>query len=287
MNIKQVEKEIKIKLKSSGIEDNEAKVEAKMLMRHVFALSDVDFLMKVDDELEESLIQEVLAKAELRASTRQPIQHIIGFAHFMGEDFMVNEDVLIPRDETELLVLRAVQTLKTNSPEAKSLSVLDIGSGSGCISCMVAKLTKAHVLSVDISTQALSVALENASHLGLEGRVLFRKSDLFANISNDEKFDLIVSNPPYIPEAERENLQHEVKFEPDSALFTKDIEGIEFYDKIIKKAPNFLNNDGYLMFELGIGQSQLVKSLMKEANFKDILIEKDLAGIDRVISGRI
>lgn len=282
MNIKQIEKI----LINSGIEINEAKIEAKMLIKHFLNISDID--LALNSEFEHSGL--VLEKAKLRAETRTPIQHIIGTAYFMGEDFIVNKNVLIPRDETEILVRKAVEILngkqETGNSERK---VLDIGTGSGCIACMIAKLTDAQVIGVDISTDVLQIALDNSSKLGLFNKSIFRKSNIFSNIRKKgygaEKFDLIISNPPYIPISEKDKLQIEVGFEPDLALFAQDVEGIDFYDKIITEAPKFLNKGGYLMFELGINQAEKVKALMEKAGFKNIEIEKDLAGIERVVWG--
>lgn len=278
MNIKQIEKI----LTEGGIEINEAKIEAKMLVKHFLGLSAKDLML--NEEFEEGKRhEELLHAAILRASTRKPIQHIIGLAHFMGENFIVNENVLIPRDETEILVRKAVKIINKN--EFKK--VLDIGTGSGCIACIVAKLTNAQVLGVDISTDALQTALDNSSKLGLINKAIFRKSDIFSNIHKGEKFDLIISNPPYISLSQEENLQIEVGFEPKSALFAKDDAGIEFYDGITKIAPDYLNENGYLLFELGIGQADKVKSLLEERGFKNIIIEKDLAHIERIIYAQI
>lgn len=273
MNIKQIEKI----LTDSGIEQNEAKIEAKMLVKHFLGVKDVD--LTLNSEFTHSDL--VLEKAKLRAETKMPIQHIIGSAYFMGEDFIVNENVLIPRDETETLVRKAVEIINQKGLK----KILDIGTGSGCIACMVAKLTLAQIIGVDISTSALQVALDNASKLNLFNKAIFRKSDIFSNVKEDEKFDMIISNPPYIPVREKSKLQAEVRFEPELALFAPDDEGVEFYEKIIAKASEFLNKGGYLMFELGIGQTDLVKKLMKKAGFKNIEILKDLAYIERVIFG--
>lgn len=276
MNIKQIEKI----LTEAGIELSEAKIEAKMLIKHVLGLGEKDLIINAELGDDEFGGREVERLAQLRASTRKPIQHIIGHAYFMGEDFIVNENVLIPRDETEILVRKAVEIINKNNFK----KILDIGTGSGCIACLISKLTDAQVIGVDISMDALQIALDNSSKLGLYNKAIFRKSDLFSNVR--EKFDLIVSNPPYIPISEKGKLQKEVEFDPESALFANDKKGIEFYDKIIKQSPDFLNKNGYLIFELGIGQADLVKSLMEEQGFKDVKIEKDLAGIERIIWGR-
>ena len=222
----------------------------------------------------------VKEKAELRARTRRPIQHIIGLADFMGEKFIVNPSVLIPRDETEFLVRKAVEIINRKDFKA----ILDVGTGSGCIACMIAKYTHAQVIGLDISTDALNTALDNASKLNLNNRAIFRKSDIFSNVKPGESFDMIVSNPPYIPPSEKANLQKEVTFDPETALFTEDEKGLEFYEKITEQAPKILNKNGFLVYELGAGQSDEVKKIMEANGFGNIDIIKDLAGIERVIS---
>lgn len=266
-------------LKESGIEANEAKIEAKMLLKHFLGVSDMDFIF--DKEIPDTTVVE--EKAIQRVQTKMPVQHIIGLTHFMGEDFIVNGSTLIPRDETEILVRKTVEIINNKTLK----QILDIGTGSGCIACMIAKLTTAQVIGVDISTDALQVALENATKLNLNNKAIFRKSDIFSNVKPGEKFDLIVSNPPYIPPSEEINIQEEVKFEPKLALYTTDKLGVEFYEKITKEAPKYLNEGGYLAFELGINQAALVNKFLESNGFENIEIQKDLAGIERVILGRI
>lgn len=268
-------------LTDSGIEPNEAKVEVRLLIEHFAGYSLVDILM--GKKLTEDKLKIVEEKAKLRAKTREPIQYIIGLADFMGEKFLVNKDVLIPRDETELLVRKAIEIIKENNFKM----VLDMCTGSGCIACMIAKLTNSQAMGVDISTEAIHTAFKNMEKFGLYNRAIFRKSDIYSKIREDEKFDLIVSNPPYIPPKEKETIQEEVSYEPDLALYTTDEKGLAFYEKIIKDTPKFLNKGGYLMFELGIGQSTSVAQLMKKASFENIKVLKDLANIDRVIFGTL
>lgn len=268
-------------LTDSGIEPNEAKVEVRLLIEHFAGYSLVDILM--GKKLTEDKLKIVEEKAKLRAKTHEPIQYIIGLADFMGEKFLVNKDVLIPRDETELLVRKAIEIIKENNFKM----VLDMCTGSGCIACMIAKLTNSQTMGVDISTEAIHTAFKNMEKFGLYNRAIFRKSDIYSKIREDEKFDLIVSNPPYIPSKEKETIQEEVSYEPDLALYTTDEKGLAFYEKIIKEAPKFLNKGGYLMFELGIGQSTSVAQLMKKAGFENIKVLKDLANIDRVIFGTL
>lgn len=267
-------------LTDSGIEKHEADVEVKMLIEHFAGYGVKDIIMgKKLDSAKLALVRE---KAELRAKTHWPIQHIIGFADFMGEKFIVNPSVLIPRDETEFLVRCAIE--KINKYNLKK--ALDVGTGSGCIACMIAKNTDCQIIGLDISTDALNTALDNASRLNLFNKAIFRKSDIFSNVKPGESFDIIVSNPPYIPPSEKANIQKEVTFDPEIALFTKDEKGLEFYEKIIAGAPEVLKKGGFLLFELGINQSEYVKELMSK-NFEEIEITKDLAGIDRVISGKL
>lgn len=268
-------------LTDSGIEPNEAKVEVRLLIEHFAGYSLVDILM--GKKLTEDKLKIVEEKAKLRAKTHEPIQYIIGLADFMGEKFLVNKDVLIPRDETELLVRKAIEIIKENNFKM----VLDMCTGSGCIACMIAKLTNSQAMGVDISTEAIHTAFKNMEKFGLYNRAIFRKSDIYSKIREDEKFDLIVSNPPYIPPKEKETIQEEVSYEPDLALYTTDEKGLAFYEKIIKDAPKFLKKGGYLMFELGIGQSTSVAQLMKKAGFENIKVLKDLANIDRVIFGTL
>ena len=267
-------------LTDSGIEPNEASVEVKMLLEHFANYGAKDIIM--GNKLTQEKLKLVKEKAEIRAKTHQPIQHIIGFANFMGETFIVNPSVLIPRDETELLVRKAIEIINQN----KFKMALDVGTGSGCIACMVAKYTDCQIIGLDISSDALNTALDNASRLNLFNKAIFRKSDIFSNVKSGESFDIIISNPPYIPPSEKEKIQTEVKFDPELALYTKDEKGLEFYEKITANAPKILNNGGYLLFELGINQSTFVKQIMEQNGFSNIEIIKDLAGIDRVILGK-
>ncbi len=261
----------------AGIEENEAKREIKLLLEHFCNYTEKDNILgnKLSSE-NYNLLQE---KVLLRAQTRIPIQYIIGESWFMGETFKVNPDVLIPRDETEILVKRAIEIINENNFE----DVLDIGTGSGCIACTIAKNTSATVLGIDISSDALRIALDNVTKLGINNRAIFRKSNLFEKVREGEVFDLIISNPPYIPLGTE--LSKEVMHEPSLALFAEN-EGLDFYKKIIADAPKYLTEGGYLMFELGINEASFVYKMM-ENDFCNIVVEKDLAGIDRIIYGKL
>lgn len=270
-----IQKLVKI-LINSGIEENEASIEVKMLLEGLFGYTEKDRLLgKEPDDSQFNVLEE---KIRQRVEEHIPVQYLTGRAWFMGEWFKVTPDVLIPRDETEILVRKSIELINKYNLR----KVLDIGTGSGCIACTIAKQTDAVVLGVDISSDALRVALDNVTELNINNKAVFRKSDLFEKIRDDETFDLIVSNPPYIPFGTE--LQKEVRNEPETALFAED-NGLYYYRRITEAAPKYLNDGGYLIFELGIGESEDVCSMM-EKDFHDILILKDLAGIDRVIVGR-
>lgn len=267
-------------LTDAGIEQNEANTEVKLLIEHFCNMTAVDIIM--GKKLDSSKLEKVKEKALYRAKTRIPIQQIIGYGYFMNEKFKVTKDTLIPRDETEFLVRTSSDIINKNNFK----KVLDIGTGTGCIACMISKYTPAEVLAIDISLEALQIALDNVTYLGLTKKVLLRKSDLFSNVKEGESFDIIVSNPPYIPIKDKGSIQKEVSFDPDIALYTNDTDGIEYYDKIICQSEKFLNKNGYIAFEIGLGQSDKVKFLFEKYGYKNITITKDLAGIDRVITAQ-
>lgn len=266
-------------LTSAGIEQSEANAEVKMLIEHFCGYSAVDIVM--GKRLDEGKLSIVKEKAQLRARTRMPIQQILGYAYFMGDKFKVSKDTLIPRDETEILARKAIDIINKNNLK----SALDIGTGTGILACTIAKYTLSKSTALDVSDNALKIAEENIKNLDLSEKVKTLKSNLFEKVS--EKYDLIVSNPPYIPLSEKATIQKEVTFDPDLALYTKDEKGLEFYEKISKTAKNYLNKNGYLLFEMGLGQSEDIKQTLEQEGYKNIQIEKDLAGIDRVIIAQI
>ena len=164
-------------LTSSGIEENEANAEVKLLIEKFCNLTAVDIVM--GKKLDSNKLNIVRQKAEFRAKTRTPIQHIIGYGYFMGDKFEVNKDTLIPRDETEILVRKVIDIINKNNYK----KALDIGTGTGCIACEIAKYTIAQVIGLDISSDALQIALNNASAMNLHNKAIFRKSDIFSNLN--------------------------------------------------------------------------------------------------------
>ena len=212
-----------------------------------------------------------------------PIQYIVGETEFCGLDFIVNEDVLIPRPETELLVESVLTLAKSNGPDVK---ILDLCTGSGCVAVSIASaLTKdafaCKIVASDISDRALDVARLNASRQGIVDKIEFICSDIFCGIN--DRFDIIVSNPPYIAKFEFETLQEEVLREPRMALDGGE-DGLDFYRKIIKSAHDHLKPDGYILFEIGFRQADRIRNIIEaDRIFKVLEIKKDFNGIDRVV----
>ena len=210
-----------------------------------------------------------------RRSEGYPVQYLTGSTEFMGLPFLVNESVLIPRQDTEVLVETALAMMK---PECR---LLDMCTGSGCILLSLAKLgTVAEGVGVDISEGALKVAERNRENLGLP-QVRLVHSNLFESVEG--VFDMIVSNPPYIPTEDIEDLMREVRdHEPHLALDgSKD--GLLFYRKLAEESGRYLVPGGSLLFEIGYDQGEAVSQLLDQAGFKDIHVKKDLAGLDRVV----
>ena len=256
---------------------DEAKSEVDFALETLFNFTYKDFML--GKALESWQIIKLEKVIEERTKTHRPIQQIIGQAYFYGRRFFVDEYTLIPRPETELLVNKVLEISK----EIEKPKILDIGTGSGCIPLtLILENQQIIAHAVDISSEALETAKRNALFHNVLNNISFFKSDLFENVT--EKYDIIVSNPPYIPLKDKESLQIEVKnYDPELALFTKDGLGIEFYDKIVTKAKEYLLPDGYLAFELGINQASLVSDLLQKHNFSSIEIYKDYNSIERVI----
>lgn len=215
-----------------------------------------------------------------RRAEKIPVAYLIGTKEFFGLNFVVTPDVLIPRPDTEILTHCAIEFLQ-NFDEEKIFA--DLGTGSGTICISILKFCKtARAAAVDISERSLEVAEFNAQKFNVDDRVNFFCGNLFEPLA-DKKFAAIVSNPPYIPTADLENLQDEVKREPITAL-DGGADGLDFYRQIISQSPKFLLSGGLLAVEVGINQAAAVKNLIElDGNFHDAEILKDLAGIERVV----
>lgn len=214
-----------------------------------------------------------------RRARREPFQHITGRQEFYGLDFIVNKDVLIPRPETELIVEDAIRILK----DKENPEFCEVGVGSGCISVSILNEVKtATADGLDVSPQALEIAKLNAENNGVINRLELKISDVFAALET-KKFDLIVSNPPYIPREDIQNLQAEVRdFEPLSAL-TDGGDGLSIVEKIIEESPRFLKSGGFLLLEIGFKQAEKVREMFRAETWQSVEILPDLQGIPRTL----
>lgn len=300
-------------LDRAGVRD--ARWDAELLLRHCAGVSRAQFLAYPERALNEQQIERFRA-AIWERSVGVPVQYIVGSTEFYGREFVVTPAVLIPRPDTEVLVEEAIRRLSALSsqlskeglqPPASSLQpleqstvnsqpstplqspplqLLDLCTGSGCIGLSIAvERGDANVTLGDISGEALEVARTNAERLGLAARVEIVRGDLFAPVRG-RKFDVIVSNPPYISTEEIPTLDMEVQSEPILAL-DGGPDGLQFYRRIASEAPMYLNPGGWLLLEVGHTQGIEVSQLLKNAGFLDVEVSPDLAGRDRVVVGRI
>ena len=283
LTLKQLYKVGTVKLAEEGIE--EFSLDAWYLLEYVTGVSKAMYFAEPERAVSEENADRYIDCIRRRAA-HIPLQHITGEQEFMGYPFCVNEHVLIPRQDTEILVEEAIQVMR---PKMK---VLDMCTGSGCIVLSILKMcrekyymTELQGIGADVSEEALKVARENGRRLGVP--VTWIQSDLFAKIPEEEKYDVIVSNPPYIETAVIDTLQEEVRLhDPYIALDGKE-DGLYFYRRIISEAGKYLKMQGKLMFEIGCDQAEAVEELMKNAGYEQITVKKDLAGLDRVVYGTL
>ena len=261
-------------LDEKGVEN--ARLETEWLLCAVTGLDRVGLYINYEKPLTDAELAAYRAMVARRAK-REQLQYILGSQEFCGLDFEVTPAVLIPRHDTEVLVEEAVK----RAPGAKSL--LDIGVGSGCIAVALAKaLPLAEIYGVETSPAALALAQRNAERHS--ARITFFEGSLFEPFK-EQRFDLIVSNPPYIPTADLETVQPEVRdFEPIAAL-DGGKDGLDFYRAIVPEAVDHLTPGGLLLVEVGIGQAEPVSELFCRAGFKGLFSSKDPAGVERVVGG--
>ena len=263
------------KLKEAQI--GEAQLDARLLLEEVCGTDHNTLLCHGDREVSEAEEEQYRKALEQRA-VHVPLQHLLGYQEFMGLRFQVNEYVLIPRQDTEILVEEAMRYLHDG------MRILDLCTGSGCILLSLLHYSNdCEGVGVDISQEALQVAAQNAELLGI--RADFLKSDLYEKVTG--KFDLLVSNPPYIERAIIPTLMEEVReYDPYIALDGGE-DGLDFYRRIIGGAQDYLKRGGQILMEIGSGQAKAVSELLREAGFKEIDVCRDFAGLDRVVSGRL
>lgn len=276
MNWQTLKKEGVTALQKAGIDN--ASYDAGELLYEVSGFNMSTYPLHMREEAPEDVRKRYLKLVDRRAG-HEPLQYILGKAWLFGQEFYVEPGVLIPRYDTETLIEAALPCLKETS------SVLDLCCGSGCI--LTALLTNGpsgtYGTGADLSDTALRVTSRNLKKYGLEGRTRVVKSDLFSGLS--ETYDIIVSNPPYIPDGEIPYLESEVRdFEPRLAL-AGGRDGLDFYRKIAAEASAFLNPDGILAMEIGFDEGQAVSQIMKEHGFRNVSLFQDLAGKDRVVLG--
>ena len=273
-------REGKMRLKAAGKEAYA--FEAELLLEKAAGLNRTALFLRG----EEVLSEEVLAVYEGFLQEREqgrPTQYILGEWEFMGLPFVVGEGVLIPRADTEVLV----ETILERQQKESMKSILDIGTGSGCIPISLGHYGKfEHIMAVDISQKALGYATKNAHDNQI--KIDFYESDLFTNLPAEWKgnLDAIVSNPPYIPKKDIEELMTEVKdFEPMNALDGGE-DGLDFYRAIVEQGKDWLKDGGWLFFEIGYDQGEDLRNLLHEFGYTEVEIRQDLAGLDRVALGR-
>lgn len=276
MIISDIYKNTVASFKAADIQEPEN--DARMMMEHILGVTRNDLLVHADKEIEQNI--DCYNNAVERRCTREPLQYILGTASFMGLDFKVSPAVLVPRADTEILVEEILKDIHSGS------HILDMCTGSGCI--LISLLNYSNECSgigVDLSADALEIAKENAQTLIPDKEYCFINSDLFKGLDQNDRFDIIVSNPPYIASAVIEELMPEVRdHEPRMAL-DGTADGLYFYRKIVDNADVFLKSGGLLAFEIGYDQGEAVKQLMLDRGYNEVEIVKDYSDMDRVVKG--
>ncbi len=250
----------------------DAGLDAWYLLEYVSGMKRAEFFLHGDDEISESQIEHYLSLIDQRKE-HIPLQHLTGTQEFMGMEFKVSKDVLVPRQDTELLVENLLSLVQGKR-------VLDLCTGSGCIGISLAKLGNPQsVDAVDLSKDALAIAKENAKKLQAE--VHFIESDLFAAVEG--QYDVIASNPPYIASEVIETLMPEVKDHEPMMALDGGADGLDFYQRIAREAVAHLKPEGMLWLEIGYDQGETVSEILKQQGYEDVACLKDLCGLDRVI----
>ncbi len=278
MTLKEVLKAGCDRLQAAGID--EARAECEHMLMQLLGLSRSDTLhrMNLGEALSADQEKQFFAWIQAREK-RIPLAYLLGDVFFHGLKLSVGPGCLIPRSETELLVTKAAAVLR----EIKSPALLDIGCGSGAIAlALLSEVKDANAVLVDVSPDALKIARANAENLKLDKRVKVILSDLFAALTCEQKFDLIVSNPPYLTQIDMDALQPELDYEPRQAL-DGGTDGLDFYRRIITNAGNYLKPGGCLGLELGAGQSLSVGAMLEKSGYTDLKVYKDHQEIERTL----
>ncbi len=276
MKISSALAQARLELDSKGV--SSSKLDSLILLSHALLVSKEQVIFNPDREIDASQ-QKVFFDLIARRAAREPVSHLINKREFFGEDFFVSKDVLDPRPDSESLI---ELVFKTFLDKNQKLKILEVGVGSGCLIITLLKAYKsADAIGVDISEKALKICQKNAGTHQVENRLNLRKSDLFSALNQNEKLDLIISNPPYIPSQDIENLEPEVKIhEPRNAL-DGGLDGLDFYKKIAIDAKNFLNENGKIILEIGFGQEQEIIEIFEKAGWAFNSWNLDLSGVVR------
>lgn len=279
MNVKNILAEAVEILKKNSIAS--PILDARILMSFSTSLSKEDIVFKASQiNLSQNQKEEYLFLINKRAK-KIPLSHLINNREFFGNNFYVDENVLDPRPDSETLIEMIIEKYK--NPHA-FLNICEIGCGSGCLIISLLKhFNNWHGHGIDISKKALEIAQKNANNNNVFERINFVESNLFEKLRDNQIFDIIISNPPYIPSGEIENLQDEVRlYEPKIAL-DGGLDGLDFYRKIAVESQKYLKKNGNIFLEIGYNQHQFVKDIFENVNFKFIDFKKDLSGIIRVL----
>jgi release factor glutamine methyltransferase len=267
-------------LSKKGI--NSARLNSELLLTSILNCKRLDLYLSFERPLQKNEI-DIYRELLKRRSTFEPLQYIIGKVEFYGLEFEVSPSVLIPRPETELLVEAVIELIK----KYERPSILDIGSGSGNISIALAKnIPWCKVVGLDISEEAIKTAKRNAKLNEVDNQLMFVRQNILNGLEiGENKFDVVVSNPPYISAEEYLNLDPELKlYEPRFAL-TDESDGLSFYRKISVVSKSLLKDDGKLFFEVGAGQAEAVKQILIDNGYKNIVVKKDYSDIERIVIG--
>jgi release factor glutamine methyltransferase len=269
----------------------EARLDADELLCFLLRLDRGKLFMKWNDVLNDKLCEAYFDLVDLRAG-RKPLHYITGSREFMGIDFAVDERVLIPRQDTEILVEAVLDYIRAERPAGRRLRLLDIGAGSGAIAVSLCKYNDdIRAVATDISQDALAVAKKNAAAAGTAGAIKFVRSDIFEGLKRSSSlfgFDIIVSNPPYIRSETLRELEPEIRDHEPAAALDGGPDGLDAYRRIIAGAGGRLKKDGALFLEIGFDQAEDVSALLNdEGRFEAPSIFKDLAGSDRVVFAKV
>jgi release factor glutamine methyltransferase len=260
------------------------RLQVELLLAHALTVPRLKLYLDFERQLTDTELSLARDLVKRRAA-REPLQHIVGSTSFCGLEIKVSRDVLIPRPETELLAEGAWEFLRARSgPVGQAVSVLDFGTGSGCLAIAIARhVPDARVRAVDISAAALQVARENAARHNLADQVTFVQSDGFQALDRELRFDLVVANPPYIPTGEINQLAPEVREHDPHLALDGGEDGLAFFRRLAKEAPDWLLPGGRLMCEFGDGQAPALKQIFLQAGWEIAAVVPDLSGQARIL----